>query len=469
MQQRNRDVTKNRFAFLFKPIDAASLGVFRIYLGIVLLALVIKHFRIDLIYRNYVLPKVFFTYPFFDFVKPWSEAGMNYHFLFLGLVSIMVSLGFLFRISCALLFLAFAYIFLLDMTLYQNHYYLVILLSFLMIFSGANRFASLDALLFRKNSRRTIPAWHLYMVQATFVLVYFYGGIAKINPDWLGGEPLRMWLHERADYPLLGRLFTSELTIYFSVYVVMIFDLVVGFLLLFRKTRPAGMFGAVLFNSLNHCLFSIGIFAFLMIGSLLLFAEPDWPRKLLRFFRRSQKTAPDVSPAGSGAGESKCLPSRAKVRLVVSFLGLFFLVQILLPLRCLLYPGKSGWTMEGERFAWHMKLNDRRGRCTIKVTDPQSGKIYNFGIKHDPYLAYWQKKYVATQADLLLRYAHFMRDKMEANGLKNPIINVEAELSLNGRPSQPLIDPGLDLAKIRYNVFAHAGWIMPLKKGEGRR
>ena len=55
-------------------------------------------------------------------------------------------------------------------------------------------------------------------------------------------------------------------------------------------------------------------------------------------------------------------------------LAAWILVQILVPLRHFLIPGNVAWTAEGQRFAWHMKLNDTAGTVLFHVSDPRDGR-----------------------------------------------------------------------------------------------
>ena len=68
----------------------------------------------------------------------------------------------------------------------------------------------------------------------------FFGGIAKINGDWLRGEPLRAWLADRTDFPFLGRFFTDEPVVWFMTYSGLLIDLLFVFYMLNRCTRVFG-------------------------------------------------------------------------------------------------------------------------------------------------------------------------------------------------------------------------------------
>jgi surface polysaccharide O-acyltransferase-like enzyme len=98
-----------------------------------------------------------------------------------------VMVGFLYRIAAPLFFLAFTYFFLLDQTRYMNHFYLVCLISFLMCFLPAERAFSVDALLRRSIRSDVVPAWTLWLLRAQVGIPFFYGGIAKLNSDWVHG------------------------------------------------------------------------------------------------------------------------------------------------------------------------------------------------------------------------------------------------------------------------------------------
>ena len=67
---------------------------------------------------------------------------MHVHFVVMGLLAVAIAIGLLYRLACALYFLSFAYVFLLDQAQYLNHYYLVLILCLLMVFLPAHRLLS---------------------------------------------------------------------------------------------------------------------------------------------------------------------------------------------------------------------------------------------------------------------------------------------------------------------------------------
>ncbi len=258
---------------------------------------VYRYFSYGWISRYFVEPAVTFTYYGFSWVKPWPGRGMYIHFVVLGLAAAFVMVGFLYRIAAPVFFLAFTYSFLLDQTRYLNHLYLVCLVGFLMCFLPAERAFSVDALLRPKIHTDVVPAWTLWLLRAQVGIPYFFGGIAKLNRDWvLGGEPMRTWLRPLTKMPALGHIFASERVVYSFVIGGLLLDLLVVPLLLWRRTRPFALAAAILFNLINAVIFDIGIFPWLMLGALLIFFSPDLVRRFARAFMSAGEESGDEEP-----------------------------------------------------------------------------------------------------------------------------------------------------------------------------
>ena len=194
---------------LFAPRDIASLAFFRVAFGILMLWEVYRYFSSRWIEKYFIATKFHFTYEFFQWVKPWPDDGMFLHFYLLGILSILITLGLFYRVSSILFFLGFTYFFLLEQARYLNHFYLVVLISFLMIFIPAHKAYSVDSWLSRRIKSSTVPFWALFLLQFQIGVVYFFGAVAKMNQDWIHGEPMRYWLADQLDFPVIGRFFTS--------------------------------------------------------------------------------------------------------------------------------------------------------------------------------------------------------------------------------------------------------------------
>lgn len=434
-------------SLLSSPTDLASLGIFRIFCGMVFFWEIVRYFKNGWIEKIYTVPFFHFKYWGFEWVNPLPGEGMKIIFLGLGICSLGLCLGLFYRASCLLFFLGFTYVFLSESCRYLNHFYMICLLSFLMIFLPAHRQFGLDP-----GKTKWGPAWALWTLRAQLFLVYFFGAIAKMNEDWLlRGEPIRSWLRREIHLPLVGPLFAQEWTVYFFAYGGLLLDLFIVPLLLWRKTRIYAFVLGTFFHLMNAHLFHIGIFPWFMIGANLLFFSPSWPRRFLSFFRREKELSP--------------LPSRPSVYSLSSatllLLMAYFSVQILLPLRHFLYPGNVNWTEEGHLFSWHMKLRVKKAYLEYTVWDP--GKKKETVIYPEKILPYWQYRKMRSRPELILQFARFLEEKIERRNRSSIQIYAWTEASLHDREPQFLIDPEVDLTKVRSSLKP-ASWIIPLEE-----
>ena len=445
-------------ARLFEPVDGASLAVFRIAFGLLMTWESVRYFEHGWIERYWIDPDFYFTFWGFDWIKPWPGNGMYWHWAAIGVLGLFVAAGLFYRVACALLVLGMAYLFLLDKTWYLNHVYLICLLSFILVFVPANRTWSLDAALWPRLSRAAVPRWALWLVRAQVAVVYVGGGIAKLNPDWLRGEPLRQWLGERDDLFLLGRFFHDEWLVYLFAFGGLLLDLLVVPLLLWRRTRVFAFAAAAVFHITNSQLFDIGIFPWLALGATTIFFEPDWPRRAWAAVSGS-RLRPAPAPAAAGR------PSSVRRGILLGFLGAYLLVQAFMPLRHWLYPGEVHWTEEGHRFAWHMKLREKKPvEIAFDAVAPATGRRES--ILPEAYLSPRQLEEMATRPDMIRQFADHVADEWEARGRPRPAIYVRALVQLNDREPQLLVDPQANLAAIPDRPLAHADWILPLARRE---
>lgn len=457
---------------LFEPVDISFLVFFRILFGGIMLWEVYRYFTYGWITRYFVEPALTFTYYGFSWVKPWPGRGMYIHFFVLGVAAACVMVGFLYRFAAPVFFLAFTYAFLLDQTRYLNHLYLVCLISFLMCFLPAERAFSVDSLLRRKIRAVVVPAWTLWLLRAQVGIPYFFGGIAKLNSDWIhGGEPMRTWLRPLTGMAGMGSMFTSNWVVYGFVIGGLLLDLLVVPLLLWRRTRPFALAAAILFNLINSVIFDIGIFPWLMLGTLLLFFPPDLPRRFARAFMSPGEAFPGAEPAPASSakliaeGES-CPALFPSQKIVAGLLAAYLAIQLALPLRHYLYPGNVSWTEEGHNFAWHMKLRTKDGEALFTVSHPSSGQTWT--IKPGDYLKSHQLMKMITKPDLILLFSHYLAEEKRREGYDNVEVRAHVMVSLNGRQQQLLIDPDVDLTKMKVSLLP-ADWIMPLTTPLGTR
>jgi hypothetical protein len=464
VEHANTTVLERIRTALFNPVDIGFLIVFRILFGGIMLWETYRYFTYGWITRYYVEPAVTFTYYGFSWVKPWPGRGMYIHFFVLGLAAACIMVGFLYRFATPIFFTAFTYIFLLDQTRYLNHLYLVCLLGFLMCFLPAERAFSVDALLRPRIRADFVPAWTLWLLRIQVGIPYFYGGIAKLNSDWvIGGEPMRTWLRPLTKMSSLGPTFNHDWIVYVFVVGGLMLDLLVVPLLLWKRTRLIVLPAAIFFNVTNAVIFDIGIFPWFMLGSLLIFFPPDLVRRFVKALSpppEEGSTEPVHSPVSEGTRTIDfSRPPVAKQKLTVSLLTAYLIAQILFPLRHYLYPGNVSWTEEGHNFSWHMKLRTKDGKAAFTVRHPQSGQTWT--IKPEDYLKPHQLTKVITKPDLVVLFSHHLAELKRREGYDNVEVRAEVLVSLNGRQPQLLIDPNVDLAKQEVSMLP-ASWIVPL-------
>jgi hypothetical protein len=445
-------VTPPIWARLFAPIDIAILVYFRIGFGLLMLWELQHEFNHRLIERYFIVPKLHFTYYGFGWVQPWPGDGMYWHVWALAALALFITVGLWYRVSTALFFLGFSYLFLLDQTRYLNHHYVICLISLLMIFVPAHRAFSLDAWLRPRIRSTWAPAWSLWLLRFQIGVVYFYGGIAKINGDWLRGEPLRGWLPMHTDFPLIGRFFDDPLAALFFSYSGLIIDLFIVPCLLWGPTRVPAFMIAVMFNLMNSALWTIGVFPWLMIAGSALFFPPDWPRRLVARWR---PVAPS-EPLPPSEAPMSLTPQRLAT---ISLLCLYAAWQTLVPFRHFLYPGNVHWTEEGHRFAWHMMLRAKTPTARFFVTDPASRTTYEARLSE--FLIPPQIVTMGMRPDMILQFAHYLADNWSERTGRRPEVRALVIVSLNGRQPQVMIDPATDLAA-QPRTLAPARWILPL-------
>lgn len=439
---------------LFQPVDIASLIYFRVTFGLLMFIDIAGYTISGHLHRKWVEPTFRFEYYGFDWVPMLSGEA----FYFLAAVQMAAALGVmagvLYRWSAIALCLSITWFFLFDQSNYQNHHYLICLISAVAIFLPAHRSHSWDVQRRPELRSDVAPAWPLWLLRAQMGIAYFYAGLAKLHADWFQGAPVSIWFAERAHYPVIGPWLNTEAAIRLVSYGGVFFDLLVVPFLLWRRTRFWAFLAAVGFHLANATIFSIGIFPFLSIALTVLFFTPATHRKLVSLFERKKKSRKKRAPA-----LNMHQPAFQWRRPVLVCLGLYLAWQMLMPFRHFLYPGNANWTEEGHRFAWHMML--RRKAATAEFIIRHQNPEYAWKVSAQDYLTDWQYRKMAYHPDMILQFAHHIAADLQGKGHTNFTVHALAFASLNGRPPTMLIDPSVDLAREPRNLRS-AAWILPL-------
>lgn len=427
----------------------APLVSFRILFGLMMFVSTIRFMVNGWVEELYIRPSFHFTYVGFDWIQSLGAFGMYGLYAIMVLSSIGILLGAFYRISSIAFFLSFTYVELIDATNYLNHYYFVSLVAFLMIWMPAHRYFSVDLLRNPKIYTEQISAGFTNLLRFQIGVVYFFAGVAKINPNWLlKAQPLSLWLSAAVQKPVVGFLFKYKLTAILFSWFGMIYDLTIPFFLSISKTRLPAYITVVFFHLMTWYLFPIGMFPVIMIASTLIFYSEKWHRRLIDRLQRILSYRFDVDYK----------PTFTLNHRLTYFFVLFALIQVTLPFRYLVYPGNLFWTEEGYRFSWRVMLMEKAGYVTFKVNDPKTDKhtlVYPY-----EYLTPQQEKMMSTQPDMILQFAHFLDKEFQEKGIHEPIITAEAYVTVNGKPSTLFIDPTVDLTKQPRN-WKHKSWILP--------
>ena len=451
---------------LHKPVDISFLVVFRIAFGMIMVWEVYRYWAAGWISEFYIEPHFLFKYYGFEWVQPWPGDGMYVHFAVLGIAALFIAAGFLYRLSIVVFFFGFSYVFLLDQARYLNHFYLVILFNFLLIFLPAHKSFSIDALMRPKTKTNITPLWTLWILRFQLEVILIFAGLVKINSDWLQLEPLRMWLSYRSDMPVVGWLYTQDWAVAIAAYGVIILHVVGAPLLLWKRTRLIVFCIYACFHTLNHFTFNIGIFPWITLIASLVFFDPDWPKQvkifIFRFMKLSKDKVNEFNDSSFISGHNYFSVKPINRTLVLAFCTSWALFQVLVPLRHFLYPGNVSWTEEGHRFAWQMKLRDKKGFADFMITSHESGDKWY--VSPEDFLVKKQVRKMPTQPDMILQFAHFLeREWIKKYNLQDVEIRVNNYVSLNGREPAQMIDPNVDLTKIKRSL-SRSDWILPLNE-----
>jgi hypothetical protein len=435
-------------------VDPASLSVFRIAFGGLLLVETVRFFVHGWIGDHYLVPELLFTYPGFGWVRPWPGDLLYWHVGLMGACAALIAAGFFYRIAAAGFLLTFAYLFLLDQATYLNQYVLVLSVAFILCVVPAARGWSVDARRAGSAAPAGVPRWAVWTLRLQFEVMLLSAGLVKLNGDWLRGEPLGSWLAAHAGLPVVGDWLQLSSVAVASAWAVVALHLGGGLLLLHRRYRLAVFLVYAGFHLVCALLFQIGLFPWLTLAGTLVFFDADWPRQV---WARLDGTP--VRAGRPGAVSHAGAPAVA-TRLA---LGIFFVLQIVMPWRFLAYPGHVAWTGRGEWFAWRMLLDDKRADARFIVLDADTQQRWE--VTPGDHLRPRQLEMMAPRPDLILQFArHLERLWVARDGVRDVEVRAVVMASLNGRPAAPLIDPGVDLTRVpRWSLRIASGrdWILP--------
>ncbi|HEX8427752.1 HTTM domain-containing protein [Hymenobacter sp.] len=440
-------------AALFRPIDIAWLVVARIVVGVLLALEMAGSLALGFV-REYTEPQLHFSYMLSAWLPDWSPAFIwGFH---LGAIAagVAVAAGWHFRPAALVLTVCYTLLFLAEQTRFINHFYLYCLVAAMLGLMPAHRAASADVRAGRVLPAATTPAWTRYLLLFQISVVYFYAGLAKLNADWFMARPLTVWLAPKVSYPIIGPLLGSSSLPWIMSYAGVAFDLLVVPLLLWRRSRPWAFGAAAFFHLSNVLVFGLGTFPwFSLLITAALFFSPSWPRHTPGLRRWIAAHVPLSVPTATPP-----LPTAPRsAPVLLTALGFYALVQLLVPFRHFLYRGDVHWTEEGHHFAWHMMLRAKSGSISFRVVLPD-GRTET--VAPTSYLTHRQYIKLVGQPDCILQFAHFLAAEYARRGQGPVAVYADSYVQLNKRPIRPIVAPTTNLAAQPRTLGLYT-WITP--------
>ncbi|MCB4807465.1 HTTM domain-containing protein [Tamlana sp. 62-3] len=433
-------------SFLFKHIDNSALIVFRICFGLLCFLESVGAIFTGWVRVNLVTPKFTFSFIGFEWLQPLPGNGMYFYYALMGIFGLLVMLGYKYRLAIISFTLMWTASYLMQKTSYNNHYYLLILISSIMVFMPAHKYASLDAKINPKIKSNAMPQWCKWVIVLQLFIVYTYASLAKFYPDWLNTTFIANLMSGKADYPLVGPLLQQKWFHYTLTYGGILFDGLVVPLLLFKPTRKFIFIVSIIFHLFNSFVLQIGIFPYLALAFTLFFFEAETIQNLFLKKKPLYNSNEIIIPKSSS--------------FFIAIFSVYFIVQIGLPLRHHFFKDDVLWTEEGHRLSWRMMLRSKSGIISYHVENKTTGERIRINLNH--YLTKKQKRKLAIAPDAIWQFAQHLKQEFKAKN-QDIEVYVTCRVSVNRKPYKMFINPKVDLANVEWQPLKHSDWILPYK------
>ena len=431
----------------FDEIDNSPVILFRIVFGLLIFAESAGAILTSWVKEAFITPAYTFTFIGFEWLQPLPGYGMYFYYGVMAFLGLMVLVGNYYQISIRLFTLLWTLTYLMQKTHYNNHYYLLILICLFMCMIPANSWASIDVKKGRITPSITCPRWCVDIFKIQLWLVFTYASLAKIYPGWLEGDFISLIFSSKSHYPIIGGLLAQ---LWFQKFIVMgglFFDLLIVYFLIWKRTRLMAFIAVIFFNLFNSAVFQIGVFPYLMIALCVFFFEPEKIRR--KFF----KNKPEHEIEETTDGELK-----HKNKLTLLGLSIYFIIQLILPLRHHLFDGNVFWTEEGHRMSWRMMLRSKSGRIDFLVKNITSDSTWIVEPKLE--MTPLQANAMAGKPDMIWQFAQRLKAKYETQGISQVQIFARSRVRLNKSMYHPIVDENQDLSSAKWHHFSHSPWII---------
>jgi len=432
--------------FLFKHIDNSALIVFRIAFGLLCFLESVGAIFTGWITKTLVEPKFTFTFLGFEWLQPLPGPWMYVYYAIMGIFGLLIMLGYKYRASAFIFFIMWCAVYFMQKSSYNNHYYFLVLLSAFMVILPAHKYASIDAKLNPKIKKISMPAWCKWIFVLQLLILYTYASKAKMYPDWLDLSVPTILMQSKANYPIIGGFLQQHFMPYLVGYGGILFDGLIIPLLLFKPTRKYAFFVSIFFHLFNSVVFQVGIFPFLSLAFSVFFFEPKMIRNLFlkkkKYYAKAEIKVPNYKPV------------------LITLGSIYFIIQLILPIRHHFIKDNVLWTEEGHRLSWRMMLRSKSGYTRFRVVNRATNETTLISLNH--YLTKKQIRSINYKPDFIWQFAQHLKREYKEKGEEIKVF-VTAKVSVNGKPREQLIDENVDLANTQWHYFTHNNWILPSK------
>lgn len=436
-------------SFLFSRIDNSALVVFRAFFGLLITLEAWGAIATGWVRRIFVEPDFTFNFIGFEFLQTFPGTGpqMYAYFALMGVFGFMVMLGYKYRFAIIGYAVMWSGVYLMQKTAYNNHYYLLMLLLWIMALFPAHTSFSIDAKMNPAIRDQSMPRWVPLLIIAQLWIVYTYASIAKLYPDWLDGTATRLLMQGRKEYWLIGGFLQQSWVPWVVAYVGILFDGLIIPALLWKKTRKWAFGISIFFHLFNSLVFQIGIFPYMSLAFTLFFFPSEVIHRI--FLKRKM-----WKPYYESIKEIR-IPKLRTVGMIV--IGAYILLQIALPSRHWFIKDNVLWTEEGHRLSWRMMLRTKAGVTYFTVHDKDTDKRTT--VKLNEYLSKRQLRTIRTKPDAIWQFAQRLKKEYAEKG-QDVAIYASCRVKVNGRRLRKLIAPNFDLTLVSWDPWGHADWIL---------
>lgn len=413
------------------PWSTHQLSMFRLLFGIMMAIHLVYLIFTGAIDYYFISPVFRFSYPGLNWIPVLEPVFIKVGVGVSIVMAAFIALGIRVRLSAIILTAIYGFLIVSTPSFFKHHHYQFLLVSFLLSFIPTDRSLAMFSRARTNPKTLTNLSLELFALRMQMVIPYFFGGLSKlVNHDWVSRETAQMILAIKFDQTPISEILAQAMT-----YGGMLFDLLIGVLLFVPTTRKLAFVLAVGFNITNFFLFDVDVFPLVMLAGCVLFVAPpkEWP---VDFGQIETRTS---------------MLGRAMV-------GIFLVLQFLIPLRHFVIPCNVFWTGEGYMMGWNMIDSLKSNRIEFTVIDPVNNLTYQ--IQATDFFTKRQCAMLARFPEFAPQAARFVAQQGMKWNISQPEVRVSIIVSKNGRTPQQLVNESIDLTRHYSRILRHDPWIV---------